>query len=59
MKLGPPTVYLLENISCSTAMQLCTHLIYSFTGVFDNGTVHILDPWLDVDSNGFKNFVAL
>ncbi|XP_033215191.1 acidic mammalian chitinase-like [Belonocnema kinseyi] len=38
---------------------LCTHLIYAFIGVFDNGTIHILDPWLDIDSNELKDFVAL
>lgn len=30
---------------------LCTHLIYSFVGINSNGTVAILDPWLDLEDN--------
>lgn len=30
---------------------LCTHLIYSFVGIHQNGTISILDPWLDLEDN--------
>lgn len=34
-----------ENIDTS----LCTHLIYTFVGISQDGTVHVLDTWNDVD----------
>lgn len=30
---------------------LCTHLIYAFVGIRTNGTIKILDPWLDLADN--------
>ncbi|XP_065077176.1 acidic mammalian chitinase-like [Ochlerotatus camptorhynchus] len=30
---------------------LCTHLIYAFVGISTNGTIRILDPWLDLEDN--------
>lgn len=30
---------------------LCTHLIYAFVGVNTNGTIQVLDPWLDLEDN--------
>lgn len=30
---------------------LCTHLIYSFVGINSNGTIAVLDPWLDLEEN--------
>ncbi|XP_055531989.1 chitinase-3-like protein 1 [Wyeomyia smithii] len=42
---------------------LCTHLIYSFVGVNANGTVRVLDPWLDLEDNWglatMKKFTSL
>ncbi|XP_043471715.1 acidic mammalian chitinase-like isoform X2 [Leptopilina heterotoma] len=39
--------------------SLCSHLIYSFIGLNNDGTIKILDAWIDVRQNGFKNFNAL
>lgn len=30
---------------------LCTHLIYSFVGININGTIAVLDAWLDLEDN--------
>ncbi|XP_076166262.1 chitotriosidase-1-like [Ptiloglossa arizonensis] len=34
--------------------RLCTHLIYSFTGLNTDGTIKILDPWADLANGGGK-----
>lgn len=31
--------------------SLCTHLIYGFVGINTNGTIRVLDPWLDLEDN--------
>lgn len=42
---------------------LCTHLIYTFVGVGEDGSVKVLDPWNDLEDNwgkgAFKRFVKL
>lgn len=30
---------------------LCTHLIYAFVGISSEGTIRLLDPWLDLEDN--------
>ncbi|VEN63793.1 unnamed protein product [Callosobruchus maculatus] len=39
--------------------SLCTHLIYSFIGLYANGSIRLLDPFLDIDRKNFEQFVAL
>lgn len=43
--------------------NLCTHIIYGFTGLADDNTIKCLDPWNDLYDGGGKGamyrFVAL
>ncbi|XP_034825961.1 chitinase-3-like protein 1 isoform X1 [Maniola hyperantus] len=48
-----------ENINT----DLCTHLVYTFIGITEQGYAKSLDPWLDLEDNwgrgNFKKFNAL
>lgn len=43
--------------------QLCTHLIYTFVGLSEDGNIRVLDSWQDLPDNygknGFGRFNAL
>ncbi|XP_019864946.2 acidic mammalian chitinase [Aethina tumida] len=39
--------------------SLCTHLIYSFAGVNTDGSIKILDTWLEISLGNLPNAVAL
>lgn len=41
--------------------NLCTHLIYTFVGIGTDGSVNVLDSWLDLPSgkDGFGKFTKL
>nr|CAH7760476.1 unnamed protein product [Callosobruchus chinensis] len=39
--------------------NLCTHAIYCFIGLNDDGTVKVLDPYLDIDLGNIKKFNAM
>ncbi|RZC35409.1 chitinase, partial [Asbolus verrucosus] len=39
--------------------NLCTHVIYSFVGIRPDGSVRLLDEYLDVDTQNFNRFNAL
>ncbi|KAG5673037.1 hypothetical protein PVAND_003115 [Polypedilum vanderplanki] len=38
--------------------QLCTHIMYTFFGVHDNGTYKSLDPYLDYSENDGQGYVS-
>jgi len=35
---------------------LCTHLIYTFVGLNEDGTIKVLDDWLEISLGNFKRF---
>ncbi|KAF5270886.1 hypothetical protein FQR65_LT05403 [Abscondita terminalis] len=47
--------YSIEDIN----PNLCTHLVYGFAGVETNGNIKVLDPWNDIDLQGYIRFNRL
>lgn len=41
--------------------KLCTHIVYTFVGIYTDGRVYVLDSWNDLPSgkNGFGKFTSL
>ncbi|XP_044744290.1 chitinase-like protein 3 [Coccinella septempunctata] len=47
--------YTAENIDAN----LCTHVIYTFLGIENDGRLKILDPWLELDLRNLERFNSL
>lgn len=54
-ELAPEERFYIENID----VDLCTHIIYSFVGLGADASIRLLDPKLDLKSNGLKRFTDL
>lgn len=47
--------YRVENIDG----ELCTVIMYAFFGINGDGSIRIMDPWLDIDLQNIEKTVAL